>query len=275
MTHSARSGLTWIETLIIIAIVLVVVGMLMPPVRRVREAAARMSCSNNLKQLMLAFHNYHSTFGSFVGPAPRYSDKPAQGVFPPGCIGPTSPPEERLSWMVALLPYVEQDSLYRQFDLEETYAESLDAAQTRIKMFVCPAFVEVSPDNPITSYVALSGIGPRAAEQPAGAVGNGFMGYDRLTSLAMIKDGTSNTIALMETQLDPGAWARGGPSTLRGFDPVGMSLRGDKASFGGHSGVINAAMADGSVRAVLSSTDPKLLAGAITIAGGEPANWDW
>ena len=60
------------------------------------------------------------------------------------------------------------------------------------------------------------------------------MGYDRLTSLAMIKDGTSNTIALMETRFDLGPWARGGASTLRGFDPADVPLYGDQRPFGGH-----------------------------------------
>ena len=100
------------------------------------------------------------------------------------------------------------------------------------------------------------------------------MGYDRLTSLAMIKDGTSNTIALMETRSGLGPWARGGSSTLRGFDPADVPLHGDQRPFGGHQGGMNAAMADGSVRFIRSSIDPKKLAAAITIAGGEPVDLD-
>ncbi len=160
-----------------------------------------------------------------------------------------------------------------QFDVDKGYAGNLPAAQTRIKMFLCPASKEAAADG-VTNYVAMSGIGHDAAGQPAGAAGNGFMGYDRLTSMTMIKDGTSNTIALMETRIGLGPWARGGASTLRGFDPADVPLLGDKRPFGGHAGGMHAAMADGSVRFLRSSIDPKRLAAAITIAGGEPVDLD-
>jgi hypothetical protein len=100
------------------------------------------------------------------------------------------------------------------------------------------------------------------------------MGYERLTSFAMIKDGTSNTIALMETRIGLGPWARGGASNVRGFDPADLPLHGDQRPFGGHAGVMVSGMADGSVRAIRSSIDPKQLAAAITIAGGEPLDLD-
>ena len=100
------------------------------------------------------------------------------------------------------------------------------------------------------------------------------MGYDRLTSVAMIQDGTSNTIALMETRFGLGPWARGGSSTLRGFDPADVPLYGEQRPFGGHSGGMHAAMADGSVRFIRSSIEPQKLAAAITIAGGEPFDLD-
>lgn len=171
--------------------------------------------------------------------------------------------------MAALLPYLEQNSLYRQFDLEKGYAGNLPAAQTRIKTFLCPASKEAATADAVTHYVAMAGLGHDAAGRPAGAAGNGFMGYDRPTSVAMIKDGTANTIALMETRVGLGPWARGGSSTVRGFDPDDVPWQGDNRPFGGHSGGMNAAMADGSVRFLHPSIDPKRLAAAITIAGGE------
>jgi hypothetical protein len=140
-------------------------------------------------------------------------------------------------------------------------------------MFLCAAAKEES-DNAVTHYVAMSGIGPDAAGRPAGAGGNGFMGCDRLTSAAMIEDGTSNTIALLETRSALGPWARGGGSNLRGFDPADVPLHGDHRPFGGHQDLIHAAMADGSVRSVRPSIEPKNLAAAITIAGGEPVELD-
>jgi prepilin-type processing-associated H-X9-DG protein len=118
----------------------------------------------------------------------------------------------------------------------------------------------------------MAGVGGDAPGRPAGAPGVGFMGYGRATSPAAIKDGTSNTVALVETRSGLGPWARGGNSTLRGFDPADLPLHGDGRPFGGHAAGMNAAMADGSVRFLRASLDPHNLAAAITIAGGESVN---
>jgi hypothetical protein len=211
---------------------------------------------NNLKQIMLAMHSYENS----------------KGGYPPGCVGPGTFPEERLSWLVALLPHLEQDRLYRQFDLEKAYAGNLSAAQTTVQTLVCP----MATADAVTHYVAMAGIGDDAAARPAGAVGNGFMGYDRLTSVDMIKDGTAKTIALMETRLGLGPWARGGSSTLRGVDPADVPLRGDDGQFNGHTGTmqLHAAFVDGSVRSIRPTIEPKNLTAAITIAGGEAVDLD-
>lgn len=269
MSRSTRHGFTLIELLVVLAIIAVVVALMLPAVRRVREPAARAQCQNNLKQLMLAMHNFESTGKPIAYPATAPPDTPPEQLFPPGCFGPGTTPEERFSWMVKLLPYLEENSLYGQIDLEKGYAENLPAVQTRIKTFLCPTSKDGVMMDAVTHYVAMSGIGHDAAGRPAGAAGNGFMGYDRLTSMTMIKDGASNTIALMETRVGLGPWARGGASTVRGFDPADVPLHGDNRPFGGHSAGMNAAMADGSVRFLPSSIDAKRLAAAITIAGGE------
>jgi prepilin-type N-terminal cleavage/methylation domain-containing protein len=274
MSRSTRNGFTLTEFLVVIAILAILIALLLPAVRRVREPAERAQCQNNFKQLMLAMHNFESTGRPASFSSTGHPDAPADHLFPPGCFGPGTIPEERLSWVVALLPYIEQQSLFNQFNLEKGYAENVPAAQTRIKTLLCPALKDVATGDAVTPYVAMSGIGHAAAEQPAGAPGNGFMGYDRLTSMSMIKDGTSNTIALMETRFGLGPWARGGSSTLRGFDPTDVPLHGDQRPFGGHTGIITAAMADGSVRFLLSSIDPKKLAAAITIDGGELVDLD-
>jgi prepilin-type N-terminal cleavage/methylation domain-containing protein/prepilin-type processing-associated H-X9-DG protein len=274
MSRSTRHGFTLAEVLVVIAIIAILIGLLLPAVRRVREPASRIRCTNNLKQLMLGLHNFEST-----DRPPTYSptgdpDVSAGQWFPPGCFGPGTVPEERLSWMVALLPYLEQDALFMQFDVEKGYAGNLPAAQTRVRVFLCDAGKEVATGDPVTHYVAMTGLGPDAAGRPAGAAGNGFMGYDRRTSLATIKDGTSDTIALMETRAGLGPWARGGPSNVRAFDPADEPLYGDGRPFGGHPGGIQVAMADGSVRFVRPTIEPKRLAAAITIAGGEPVDLD-
>ncbi|HEY7425105.1 MAG TPA: DUF1559 domain-containing protein [Gemmataceae bacterium] len=274
MSRSARNGFTLTELLVVLAIIAILIALLLPATRRVRGAAERVQCQNNLKQLMLAFNSFESTGRPAPFSSTGHPDAPTEQLFPPGCLGPGATPEERLSWVVALLPYLEQASLYQRFDLEKGYAGNLPAAQTRIKTLLCPALQDVATDEAVTPYLAMSGIGPDAAEQPAGAAGNGFMGYDRLTSVTMIKDGTSNTIALMETRLGLGPWARGGSSTLRGFDPADVPLHGDQRPFGGHPGIMPAAMADGSVRFLSPSIDPKKLAAAITIDGAEMVDLD-
>jgi prepilin-type N-terminal cleavage/methylation domain-containing protein/prepilin-type processing-associated H-X9-DG protein len=274
MSRSTRTGFTLTELLVVIGITGVLICLLLPATRRVREPAERIACTNNIRQLILAMHNFESMGGSARHPSTDYPDSPAERLFPPGCFGPGTTPEGRLSWMVTLLPYLEQDSLYHQFEFEKGYAGNLPAVQTKIKTFLCPASKEAATVDAVTHYIAMSGIGHDAAEQPAGTAGNGFMGYDRLTSMAMIKDGTANTIALMETRVGLGPWARGGASTLRGFDPADMQLPGDQQPFGGHPNGMNAAMADGSARFLSTSIDPNKLAAAITIAGGEPVDLD-
>ena len=277
MTGPARRGLTLIEVLVVLAIIAILAGLLLPATRRVREPAARMQCQNNLKQLMMALHTYSDTTGKPVAlPSTGQPNGPTAQLFPPGCYGPGTIPEERLSWMVAVLPYLEQESLYTQFDIEKGYAGNLADGQTRVRTFICPASKEAAERDGVTNYVAMAGIGHDAAGRPAGAAGNGFMGYDRLTSIALIadRDGTSNTIALMETRSGLGPWARGGASSLRGFDPGDVPWFGEQRPFGGHSAGVNVAMADGSVRFVRSSVEPKKLAAAITIAGGEAFHLD-
>ncbi len=275
MSRSTRNGFTLKELLVVLLIVAILVGLLLPAVRRVREAPARLKCQNYLKQLMMGLQNYQSTQDSDSNGPTASSNTHDSRLFPPGCIGPGKTPKERLSWIVPLLPYLEQGDLYRQLDLKKGYAGNPQAAQTAISYFQCPSSIQAGTTlDPVTNYIALAGIGPDAASQPVGAAGNGFMGYDRQTSQAAIKDGASNTIALMETRFNLGPWAQGGPATLRGFDPNDLPLFGDQRPFAGHPGGMNVAMADGSVRFIGSSIDPKKLAVAITIDGGEPFDLD-
>jgi prepilin-type processing-associated H-X9-DG protein len=165
--------------------------------------------------------------------------------------------------------------LYQQFDLEKGYEGNRSIAQTAIKTFLCPSAGETATGDAVTHYLAMAGIGRDAASRPVGAAGNGIMGYDRPTSLKMIEDGSSNTIALMEMRARLGPWARGGASTLRGFDPADVpAVHGEERMFRSHPGGMNVAMADGSVRFVPASIDPKQVAAAVTIAGGEEVQLD-
>jgi prepilin-type processing-associated H-X9-DG protein len=175
--------------------------------------------------------------------------------------------------MVPVLPFIDQGSLFARFDADKGYAGNAEPAGVSLTVLLCPA-ADVPAGAAVTNYVALAGVGHDAAGRPAGAAGNGFMGYDRTTSLAAIADGASNTIALAETRSGVGPWARGGPSTVRGFDPADGPVGGEGRPFGSHARGFNVAMLDGSVRFVSDSVDPRKFAAAVTVAGGEPFDLD-
>lgn len=273
MSRTTRPGLSLIEVCVVLFILMILIGLFLPATRRVHDAAARTYCINNLKQIMLGIQNYSDTYSvltsaeqSVITPSP----------VPTGCIGPGMIPEQRLSWYVAILPYLEQDALYRQFDREKNYAGNQKAAETAVKIFCCPAIVSATPEKPallpITTYVAAAGTGTDAATRPAGKPGNGFMGYDRTISLNAITDGTSNTIGVLESHLMVGPWAQGGPATLRSFEnsrwhdpaqPIGQHVPGPMVAF-----------ADGSVRSISYAIDPVMLAAMFTIAGGETVTFE-
>jgi prepilin-type N-terminal cleavage/methylation domain-containing protein len=111
-------GFTLIELLVVIAIIGLLVGLLLPAVQAAREAANRTSCANNLKQIGLALRQYEVDHG---------------------CLAPSFAKVQGASWMVLILPYMEQDNLFHQWDMTKTYYEQSDTARlTQLQNYFCP-----------------------------------------------------------------------------------------------------------------------------------------
>lgn len=265
-----RRGFNRIELTIVAAIVVLLVALLLPAVQKVRESAARMSCANNLKQHGIACDNYASTSG---------------GRFPPGTMpNPAFPPEQRLSFHVALVPYIESSPLYRMIAKDEPWDSAANVraltAGGGAKYYFCPSWrsgpAPLSGHLAITNYIGVAGVGADAAARPADAPGNGIFGYDRTVKKEDVKDGLENTLLLIETSRDVGPWIRGGPSTVRGVDVDDAPLAGTDRPFGGtHPKGFNVLLADASVRFTSNDISPAILAALATVAGREeiPANW--
>jgi prepilin-type N-terminal cleavage/methylation domain-containing protein/prepilin-type processing-associated H-X9-DG protein len=183
-----RRGFTLIELLVVIAIIAVLIGLLLPAVQKVREAAARTQCQNNLKQIGLACLTFHDVNKSF----------------PPGYVAVAPYPETTpgWGWEAYLLPYLEQDNLHRQIDFSQP-VENSPAIQTVVSVYLCPSDGVAPAPFPLTdgtftplalaapsSYAATVGDDSSDAD---GYIGNGVFYRNSWTRIADITDGTSNT----------------------------------------------------------------------------------
>jgi prepilin-type N-terminal cleavage/methylation domain-containing protein/prepilin-type processing-associated H-X9-DG protein len=126
-TRWQRSAFTLIELLVVIAIIAILIGLLLPAVQKVRESAARLQCSNNLKQIGLAMHNYHD----------------ARGAFPPGGVtqGFCCSTQSGTNWAIEILPYLELDNLFRLYNQGVTNENAANAGvrATAVKAYQCPS----------------------------------------------------------------------------------------------------------------------------------------
>jgi prepilin-type N-terminal cleavage/methylation domain-containing protein/prepilin-type processing-associated H-X9-DG protein len=298
-----RGAFTLIELLVVIAIIAILIGLLVPAVQKVREAAARMQCTNNLKQLAIACHAYHDSQGAF----------PVNSL--PGGWGPYGADTKAWSWLARSLPYIEQDNLYRQANIpDNTLRQSSAQIAVQIKTFLCPS----DPGSwkgprtnaadmgsvPVgqTNYKGVSGAnwgwGDARWHNPSTIDGSFdgladadgmFYRYDwtnprRMTS---VSDGTSNTFMIGEDLPDKNRWcswpyANNAVGTCA-IAPNAKTTSNTNYSPGDwpnvysfrsrHTGGLNFAYVDGSVHFVTDSISLPVYRAMATIRGGETLSY--
>jgi hypothetical protein len=222
----------------------VMVGLLLPAVQKVREAAARSQSQNNLKQMGLALHNYHD----------------ANGAFPPAAFTSRKGGRGGLSWRVAVLPYIDQDALYKQFKLDEPWdsEHNRKLIPSMPKVYADPRNTPAEPG--LTYYKAFVGrdVPDRAGKPQPGP--DAIWSWSAGRRITGITDGTSNTF-LVAAFGPPVPWTK--PADFE-HDPK-APLPDLFAPFAG----LNVVLGDGSVRFVAPTVDPKVLRAMITAQGGE------
>jgi prepilin-type N-terminal cleavage/methylation domain-containing protein/prepilin-type processing-associated H-X9-DG protein len=226
----SRRGFTLIELLVVIAIIAILIGLLLPAVQKIREAANRMKCTNNLKQIGLALHNFQAQ----------------NGYFPPGAIAydPNDPTDFAYvqvkkkfgitaadvshSWTPWILPFMEQDNVYRIYNPNADWSSPANqqARETLIKTFLCPSTPGgdrfcIQPTSPAgfsnvraasTDYAPCNGYA--AQLESAGHADicpnrSGILQVNQSWSVGEIRDGLSNTIILSEDAGRPQKWQFG------------------------------------------------------------------
>lgn len=275
-----KRGFTLVELLVVIAIIGILVGLLLPAVQAAREAARRMQCSNNLKQLGLSLHNYHDANRGF----------PTQVNYGPGRAPYTTPYHH--TWMTGLLPYIEQTALYSTIDFSRP-AWGQEFIRQSIPSFQCPsdvAFTVVKNAHEgmaPTSYGGSEGFHwhPEAhinytfGEQVSGDC-SGLFTVTKWNKMGSIMDGTSNSIAISETDtmghgggaiLTSGSGARRSTGNVYRVAFVGLPHAGWGANESGN----NAVRADGSANAsgTFFRNGPSTFTPSYLAAWGPNAEW--
>jgi prepilin-type N-terminal cleavage/methylation domain-containing protein/prepilin-type processing-associated H-X9-DG protein len=254
-THRRNRGFTLIELLVVISIIGILIGMLLPAVQRVREAARRSSCSNNLRQLGLALLNYESAHGKFPIGAEYYT---------------------KHAWSSRILSQLEQSALSQQidFDLDWDSPQNASAAAKILPIFDCPT----SPKyyDGFTDYSGISGSWMTTKKNDYGSK-NGMLFAASLKTGGVktveVRDGLSNTIIVAEgvavQEENDGYWASGLNCFSHDDGPVNNLLGGLKEIASLHPGGAQAVFCDGSVHFLSSSEAGEVVGALCTRKGSE------
>jgi prepilin-type N-terminal cleavage/methylation domain-containing protein len=302
-TRLRPPAFTLIELLVVIAIIAVLIGLLVPAVQKVREAASRMKCANNMKQLLLATHNYAGTFNDSLPPANFYQ-----------VVNPQTRNAAEGSAFYALLPYYEQDNLFRLYTQDRPDAGYLGGQYVPLNpIHVCPSDpTSVGGVATLDGKTATSNYAINLALFGAGGT-FAVKGAPSPYRLGNIPDGTSSTIGLVETSgcfpgfpaINPQSgtpenfmswpypaypntmgpyWPNPdelpGQANYKGFFPLPqLGVRPLKAdpnlcqSY--HAGVMNVALMDGSVRTIGPGLGQTTWSNALNPADGQVLGSDW
>jgi prepilin-type N-terminal cleavage/methylation domain-containing protein/prepilin-type processing-associated H-X9-DG protein len=297
--RSGRQGFTLIELLVVIAIITLLMALLLPAIQKVREAANRMACGNNLKQIGIALHNFHGDFNRLP---------PARVLGPYREAGVSTTAEH--SWAAFILPHLEEQQLasgYR-WDVDFRHPLNQPIVRTELKVMKCPA-AESRPRDVFTSggfvdhETAVTDYTPvMRVESTLALLGwvddvgdfRGVMNSNEMTRLGDIYDGTSSTICIVESAGRPHLWQNGkyvpgfrvrgagwGDSrnafSMQGvtYDgliwpgPCPLMCSNDREIYSFHPAGANVLMADGSVQLLKKWTDMRIVARLLTRHGGE------
>ena len=238
-----------IQTLVMVLVLATLGALVVPAVAKVRESSRRIACTNNLRSLSLAVANYQGDNDGRY-PTATMLEKELAPKDAPDTAAQIAygrlPPEKRLSWLVDVIPYLDQDSTYSRMEKDKGWdaEENRFAALMGYKSFHCPNYPERVPTTTLWSshYIGIAGVGDDAASLPVDDVRAGFFGYDRTLSKKDLIRGESETVMVAETSAGQGAWTAAGPATVRGYEPA-------TSHFGGNHGKgCQLGFADGSVR---------------------------